>query len=321
VTTAAASTVGRMVRSKQLGDFALGVGGIGDGGPLTETTARGQKATITSASLGGTRYLDHWAFDGLQVDGLEEEVRTHNSISLTFRTGKDVANRALRPLNENPAKFDLLVYPNGRFEAFDRVDGSNTFSIQAPSPRDEVRYIETWHVKKYSEEVVDQKGDVLRVQLTLIPTKNKDIQASYSTKSRSTGEWKFSFQNGDILTKRVQSNLAKKSGSPTGDVLTTVLTAQEVRVLEENTGRQDAVRTREVPDGKDLPEDNTPNSDQTITLEPPNSEPVEPGEYIVKGWETTYLNDDFYRVSLTVTPISSSLLGGFGHNFGRYFGH
>ena len=250
----------------------------------------------------------HWIINGLQVQELVEEVRTWDSMTLTFRSDKKTVKDRLRPLFDRPGKVDVVEEIDGGFRAVNRAGPSNQLTTQAPFGRGEVRPIDTWYVAGYSEEVVGRDGSSWEVEVEMTPDKEKAYDNEYGTldskhtESQTQNRWKFAFDYGDIVTRRVTTNVERApDGTVVGADIELVLEQDELRRLEESAGKLAATNLREVPDGADLMEDVTADDRNTVTITPPtgSEETLAGGEYVIDEFETVF-NRGAYVVTLTI---------------------
>lgn len=250
----------------------------------------------------------HWIINGLQVQELVEEVRTWNSMTLTFRSDKTTVKDRLRPLFDRPGKVDVVDEIDGGFRAVNRAGPSNQLDTQAPFGRGEARPVDSWYVNGYSEEVVGRDGTSWEVEVELTPEKEKAHDNEYGTldeeyrEERTGDRWKFAFEYGDIVTRRVTTELERSpEGTVVGAEIQLVLTQDELCRLEESAGKLAATNLREIPDGADLMEDVTADDRNTVAVTPPDGseETLAPGAYVISEFETTY-NRGAYVVALSI---------------------
>lgn len=250
----------------------------------------------------------HWIINGRQVQELIKEVRTWNSMTLTFRSNKNTVKNRLRPLFDRPGKVNVVEEIDGGFNTVNRGGAGNELSTKAPFGRGKARPVDTWFVADYSEEVVGRDGTSWEVEVELTPDKEKSYDNEYGTlnqehrESQTSNTWKFAFDYGDVVTRRVTTNVDRTpDGTVTGANVELVLAQDELRRLEESAGKLAATNLREVPDGADLMEDVTPNDRNTVTVTPPDGseDTITPGEYVISEFETEY-NRGAYVVTLTI---------------------
>jgi len=256
---------------------------------------------IASAAPAPIIGFANWQIDGDGITSITEEVRTWDSLKLTFRTDASVVTSTLRALDGEAGKVDVLEASDGGYIAVDRADGGNTYTLVPPITRLPLRVEGDFHVDEYDEEVVDQQGDRYDVSLTFVPDADRETSNGLS-ETAATGEWLFTFDTGSIATAKVSAeDLAGiGKGGTTGKRLSLLLDKEQATVIEESASKQAAVRTREVPDGSNVSEDNSAGDENTVTVTSPDTDTFADGDYVVQEWETTMLNDDFQRVRLTL---------------------
>jgi len=135
--------------------------------------------------------------------------------------------------------------------------------------------------------------------------------------------WEFVFQEGTIETRRVTVNVnrAPQKALPSLDVQM-VLTGDEVKIVEESVTKLAATYTREVPDGDNIIEDQTVDDRNTVDVTPTGGglDTMKAGTYVVTNWESEWRYNRAYLAVLTVVELETRDFGGFGRNFGRFFG-
>lgn len=119
------------------------------------------------------RYLPDWAVEGIVVQKTLKEVRKWDEIQLTWRVTQQELDSAVEALSSNAGKVDVIANSDGTFDAVDRADGANTFTIKPPTDRNDVRTVTTWLVDDFAKRPVDQQGADYEVDVTLVPEANK----------------------------------------------------------------------------------------------------------------------------------------------------
>lgn len=251
-----------------------------------------------------------WSINGTSVGELTEEVRTWNDLTLTFRVPKADIDSPFRTLDQSTGKFELIEKPDGSFVVRDRSNGDNVHTLTPPSERSTLRQINEYVVDEYEEEMKDHRADVYTVRITFVATSSKSGGNALGTPSRdSTSEWLFSFADGGVATARVESELRRGGNIVEGSVnVTLIVERAELRKVEESVNRQASVYTRNVPDGSDVIEDLNANNRNTVTVDAPsNRDPdndiLTPGDYVVEEWESRLINNEFYELSMQMTPL------------------
>lgn len=256
----------------------------------------------------GTTLILNWLLDGEQVHELIEEERTWDSLTLVFKTSASILDERIRPLGTNAGQFEIVTDSEGAFETVDRAGGANTYPVEAPLNRQDVRYIDTYLVDEISDVSIDQSEGDYEVEITLVPEASKTIQdPTYGNLSPASNEWHIEMHTGDIATSRVNAELQHQlvKGTDTYE-FSVIMTPKETRRFEENLSHLEAVDVVEVPDGDNYAVDNHPDSYNTITLSPPSGAGGESSiapdtEFVVQTWTTEWINDDFYELTFTAT--------------------
>lgn len=263
------------------------------------------------ARIEADQFVTIWSVDGTKVESLTGEVRSLEEMQLTWTVDNNDLQNVLRPALDGTGKSEVLVRSDGGFTVEDRSRGRNKVILTTNRDDPDVRPIEEWYTMGYDEEQIDQEGNTWEVEVTLAPEKEKAFDNEYNTisgssKSQSGKEWLFSFQIGDVLTRNVQADFTR---SPEGEVdtveLTTIVTSEEVRIVEESLSKLNSVNYRKVPDGPDVVEDVHPQDSNTVTVTPPSDAEVsvDPGDYVVDSWETEW-DLSVYRVNMTLMPVT-----------------
>lgn len=257
--------------------------------------------------------INQWRIGGQVVGQLVEEVRTWDSMSLTFRTSKQELVDVFRPELDQAGKLDTIVRSDGGFNTEDRARGANTVEIQSPDERGHIRPVDTWHVEEYTEEPQDREAESWEVEVTLVPDQEKAYDNEYGTldapppSPTPPGAWYFEFDFGEISTRRVTMDVERQpDGTAAGAEIEMFLLSREVRILEESSSKLEAVNYREVPDGDDLVEDVTEGRN-TVGIRAPagGEETIQTGRYAVMEWETVW-NRSILTVTLTVAWIDDA---------------
>lgn len=258
---------------------------------------------------------DPWQLDGEDIPTVVEETATHDTLALTLRVETRILRDKLRPLKTDEGKVSLLATDDGGFRAVDRANGTNSFTLSPPDRRKPLRQDGTYHVDRYEEDLVSQENDEWDVTLVFVPAENRadepaiDEQLSGAftfdatfdaTFENLNNEWHFGTRMGDIVTNRVDAELA---GTGEDGVerfeLTIRLTHEQTHALEAALSLINGVRIRQIPDGKNVAVDDT-NGTATITVDSPTDETIADGEYAALEFESTRLNDAFQQVDLVL---------------------
>lgn len=253
---------------------------------------------VSSIQTDADESVPNWRVGARQVSTLVEEARTWQELNLSFRASEATTRDVLRPMDAESGKLSVVADADGGYTTIDRAGGSNTYTLRPPTARDPPRRGDDYLVKEYEEEMADQQGGIYRVTLRMVADEERNTTSSLS-ESASGSQWEFAFHTGTIATKRVHQEIqGAASKGKTGKQLTLTLTPEQVKVLEESASHLNAVRIREVPDGPNLAEDNTSNDRNTVTVTSPDPDVFASGDYRVSEWETSWRNEDFYRVAL-----------------------
>lgn len=265
--------------------------------------------TVNGAQYGGadggtwSQPFNGWIIGGKFVSSILEEVRTWTELTLTVRVGQaDVEH--LQLLDQHAGKLEVIERPDGSIRTVDRSSGAqNTVQVDAPTPRESLRYLGKYLVDEYQQRTVDQQGDRYEVTMRFVASEAKTPQGTYGTDTRSSSEWLFEFEAGSFATKRVSAELGQQGKDGVeGPSLELTLTNEQAQILEESAGRQGGVTVHEVPDGSNVVEDNSPNGGNTVTITTPDSagDAISSGTYIVREWETSRRNDDWQTVQVSL---------------------
>lgn len=234
---------------------------------------------------------------------LTSEKATHKSLELIFQTGSP---STLQQFDVDSGKVEDHVTRNGQFFAQDLASGDNTFTLIPPSQRDDLRKVREYCVDTYNETVIDQQADKYEINITFIPKRPKFFTSVLLDETRASDEWGFEFPDEGqgtktVATQRVSSDVTTSSkGSVTSVELSMFLTTDQAQVFEEYLCRGiEATRTRVVPDGTDVTEDNTSSNTNTIALTVPQSNSAVPDDdYVAREYTTEWINDGYHRVSV-----------------------
>lgn len=240
---------------------------------VQEVVVTGTASPVGFSFTGDTaeQILRAWTLDGAYLGELIGERRTWQAMELTLRADLETLEQATRDLRSHTEQYEVVPVSDGSYYVEDTAGTQNTYSIEAPTGRDDVRYKTTWHADSYEEKAIDQVGDRYQVKTTLVATDNKTPQATYDGGAAGVGkQWVFEFAEGDVATTRVKHDMAGTGQKGTdGRSLTVSLTPLQVRTLEESVRKLEAVSVTEVPDGQNLVQDNSPEEVNTVNVVPP----------------------------------------------------
>ena len=252
--------------------------------------------------------FDNWTLNGAVIGETVEEVRTWDSLELVVRYSGDGIRSLVRSLKSNSEKVDVVDVDSGGFRSVDLSGGDNTFIIEGPDNRDDVRSVDEWLVGGYDDSLLDKDGNVYELELDLVPIMEKSFDNRFGTfddppsPTRDSDEWLFDFEFGAVATRRVGVDVTEEPDSSVDVfVLETVMRPEEVRVVEENLGLLNNSVVRNVPDAEDVVEDTSLDGRNTVDITVPDgfTDPLSSGEYIVRSFETEWISGAF-RVTLEV---------------------
>lgn len=276
-------------------------------GSLIARAAAGEFAKFQGES---TTHNPNWVIGGNQLHELIEETRTWQELTLVFRVSSDMLDNRVRPLGSHAGQYEITVDSDGGFSVEDLTGGSNTYTVQAPEHRQDVRYMSTYHTKEISDIVIDQDTEDYEVEIVMVATDTKELQDSYFNSNPDTGEWEFNLWVGGIATSRVNAELNHSlvDGADSYE-FSMVLTPQQVIEFEENINRLEAVEIVEVPDGDNYATDHSNGNSNVVRVTPPSGADIDiddSTDMAIQEWETEWLNDDFYEVTFTATILPES---------------
>lgn len=274
---------------------------------------------LGTATLGETLSFNNWAINGTEVPTVHTEKRKFDQLELTWRVDRSQLTSNIRPLDEHSGKLTVYDRDNGGFRVLDRRDGQNTYYLDPPDDHAPPRQAGLYLVDEYEEEMIDQEGERYKVKVTFRP---KFERTTTTTLNESAGSGEFEFQMrpegiqlgdfalGDrqlgettpgatIATNKVEQQI--KAGGAVGvgsKKLRVIFDATQTQVFEESASRLNAVRIRNVPDGQNVAEDNSPRNRNTVHIFSPDTDVIATGDYRVVDWETEELNADFYAIDI-----------------------
>lgn len=266
----------------------------------------------------------YWTFQGTELPALISEERDWEGITLKFRVDEDMVESAFRSEITNAGDIDIQHDAEGGFEAVDMAAGRNTFTVSPPDQRADVRYMTQYLADVYSDEMVDQKAGEFEVKLDLVASSNKTPQQDYGGDSIEgvpgygesgygegpygglpPGYWGFILEAGSFVTDSLSQDMkGTRENGADGASVKTVVNPREAKIIEESLGKLEAVNIREVGDGSNVAEDNSPDKTNTIhvmhNIDEAESAPISEGMYVVGDWGTRWENDEHYEASLTL---------------------
>jgi len=248
-------------------------------------------------------YLD-WVLDGTPIELITDESATHSTLSLVIRSERQQLIDTLRPLKSDEGKVSVRGTNAGGYRAIERADGANTFEINAPVERTPLRPgIETYHVDRYEESLVDPNLSEWDVELDLIPERNRTDTPSLS-QTPAADEWGIETRYGEIATGRVDAEFAGTGADGVDRFdLTVRLTFEQAHVFEAALSRLEGVRVRNIPDATNEPIDDTDDDANTVTIDAPDGQSVvDDGEYVVMEWSDSKITDAYQELSVVISP-------------------
>jgi hypothetical protein len=252
-----------------------------------------------------------WRLNNYRIRNPLEDERTFDTFTFTFVTSKSDVKNNVRPAISEAGKVDVVPDIEGGFDAVDRSRGDNTIRLISPIESEKLRTVPDWIVSEYEEEPLDSQAEKWEVELELVPKNEKSYDNEYGrldsppSLSDDPNQWYLQFENGDILTKNVTTDLSRSPEDTFESVeFSFVPTLLEARVVEENLGLLNAQYTREVPDGKNVLIDESVNDRNTVNVSPPDGADttVTPGDYVVKEWTTSY-NQTIYEIEMVLVKV------------------
>jgi len=276
-------------------------------GSLSATTSVG---VVAAASLSGSGALSSnggfadWRISSESIGNVRSETREYNKLELEFRVREQLLKEALRPLDRSSGRLSTADASDGGFVVEDMSGGDNTYTVEPPAAREPLRQPGDFLVEDYRESVADQQGNRYDVVLELHPDSPRDTDEGLS-ETDDMGKWYMEFHTGEIATTRVdaENTASVSSDGVESRTLSMLLTAEQATVIEESATLLAATRTREVEDGNNITEDNSPGDRNTVNIEPPANEAdaVPGGEYVVVDWKSVEENNNYQKFELVVS--------------------
>lgn len=264
-------------------------------GVATGLSTVGQRGSIGSIE----RIFIFWAVAAQFPIPAVEEIRTHESLELSLRAPKADVVEHLRPMFESAqGQIDLIVKEDGSFEARDSSTTGNEFTLSPPHPQRPTRQERDYLVEEYDETAIDDNNDEFEIDIEFVPAESREPLGESIEQEREhpDKEWIFEINNSTFVTKSVEKDISRSQDVVS---ITTVLKAEEVRVIEESASYLEAIQRRVIPDGDDVWVDHSPGERNTIHLTPPEPvDAVEAGEYRLVSWETRRINEIRYEMEM-----------------------
>lgn len=267
-------------------DFQVGV-----------STAGGEDATTTVG-------VETWSIEGMEIGLVTDVSMSHKYTEITYRLN-DSEIVLFREWMKNAENAKRAVESDGMWETADTSLTGNSFVISPPdAERPPQDHFVGYPIKK-TEAVKDREGvwHEITVRYILGSPRSVSYSNNWTDETRGTDEWLFSFTEGDVATKRVQTDAQRRQDKGKGKIkLKTVLTAEEVAVLMESANRNDAVRNVTFVDGPNRSEDNSPDGGNTVTITPPanGDRYVSQGDYVIMDWKVERESAAAYTVKMDI---------------------
>lgn len=247
-----------------------------------------------------------WRLESVAIENVLDEERSFDSFVFRFIAEKSEVKDSIRPITSEAGKVDIVPEIDGGFRSVDRSDGDNTAQLLSPLGRENVRTVPIWLIEDYEEEPLDTEAKRWEIELELVPEKEKRYDNEYGeltsppSLSDDPAQWYLQFENGDVLTDKVTTDVSRQPNETFETIeLTMFPTTTEVQVIEENLGLLNAQYVRDVPDGKNVKVDESENDRNTVNISAPDTaeDTLDDGEYVIDNW-TTNFNQTIYTVTL-----------------------
>jgi len=253
------------------------------------------------------RIFRFWAINAQYPIPATEEVRTYDQLSLTMRAKKSQVVDVLRPLfDASSGEVDVIEKSGGSYESFDTSQSGNEFTITPAHRQRPTRVPRNYLVDKYDEQIVDQKGDEYQVSVDFVPEKTREPDEEYEGREESDHEfvfqkrepeqWQFVMHSGTIATKSITKDI--KRGKD-GVNLRMVMKPKQTQIFEESASYVEGITGREIPDGDNKWDDESPGSRNTTYIVPPEASAgvFDEGNYRITKWTTTRINNESYEIN------------------------
>jgi hypothetical protein len=273
--------------------------------------------TFSSFAIPGAQFTsEQWQFDGRAIGRIVNEVRSWELMELELRYSDAIDGSFVDSITSTSEKVDTLFLEEGGFRSVDIGDNTNLLTIEAPTDRKDVRPVDKWFVADYNRELLDRSGDVYNLELELVPNQQKAFDNQYATSgsveppNRRDSEWMFGFVNGTIATNRISVETEEQNdGTLTTHEISLLLLPDEVRVFEEAASSLNTVYKRTVPDARDVLDDTSSDSRNTISVLPPTgqTQPIPAGRYAIRSWESRWLSS-VYACTWIISQVDGIVL-------------
>lgn len=248
-------------------------------------------------TTGGTAGYAEFVVDGRELRTYSATL-TPTTLRLEVRARTDRERLTLERLDANAGAYDQRDRADGTIQGVDTAAGSNTFTVTPPLDLEPERITRDWLVDSVSRRRTSADTKATRATVEFIATDTR-APASTLTETTAANSWEFTFADGRIVTDRVHDI---DQGETT--TVTLALSPVQAELFETDTPAAAGAVIRGVPDGETFTEDTTPNSRQTVTVDPPDnasSPAITVGDYVVSGWESQGADAGAYRVSMELS--------------------
>jgi len=291
---------------------AIGIAGqLGEFG-FVEYILPAAGPTALRGKIGSARRIFRfWAINAEFPIPATEEIRTHDQLSLTLRAKKPQVISTLRPLfDASSGEVDVITKSGGSYEAFDTSQSGNQFAITPAHRQRPTRVPRDYLVDSYDEQIVDQEGEEYEISIDFVPEKTREPDEDYEGRDefdhefvfeeREENQWQFSMSHGTIATQSITKEI-ERGGDEIN--LTMVLKPKQTQTFEESASYVEGITEREIPDGDNKWDDDSPGNRNTAYIVPPEkSEGVfDEGNYRITDWTTRRINYESYEVRASFT--------------------
>jgi hypothetical protein len=286
-----------------MGRFGTSRVGTARFGEATPTQVKVGQETLDLAEPTVFIGVGGWLIDGTRVDVLEATL-SPTELQVSVRTAIHTEAAALRAFNDNAGEYERIPLADGTWTTVDRSLGDgNTVSVSPPDGLRPPLKPAQYHVDQYDERQASADGRVIDVDLGLVRTEPREIDATLPTPAAASDEWLLEFDSGAIATPLVSR---ADQGRQADIDLRATLDDEEVEVLLEDATRPDTVTVREVPDGDDFV---AAGARQQVTISLPASGvpsehlPTDGGDYAIREWEVSREDPARWLARLTVREL------------------
>lgn len=249
----------------------------------------------------------YWRLDNVPLVQHTDETVTYKTLALSIQTGETTRDATLAPLRTGLGKHDVVDRSDGGYDTIDRAASDSSVTLKPPDERQPPRIEDDFYPASYSDRYADQNGTVYDVDLTFQRASNRAEVSPAVNESRASDEWSFIIRNQTVATTRVTVDVAQDTGGePDVDAaeLTLIANATQAEGVETAATSLNLVSVRQVPDGSNIVDDDAPNNENTVDVTTPdNQDPLPQGNYTVRDWSSTELDDDAQRLQLRLLKV------------------